>query len=517
MLLQIEKEVRQELVILIDLFLSNSLLLSDELSSDTTGERASSNSAQELLSNIEGYALLVQDFELLNQDLVSLQALVNRVPLIREQQDMLLSEQTRDLLIKKIFNRAVYLNDLRAEKALLAQMAELRGELRADDSLFVNRQQSLIINRQLASLRRGLTGVTDEILQRAESIKTYADTSLQTVSNDTTQGLKRYQQFLVLFAVISMLLLGFISYRLLFRNMAAPLSLITERLHRVGTPDYGEDRQHHVIEEVAELSAAVSQLDAAQRSMKQQDHMLQASNAELLRANRDLEQFAHVASHDLQEPLRKMQQFSALLKEDYEEILKGDGALYLNVISSSSQRMRTLINDTLEYSRTATSKQAMERVDLADVISYLQQELDLLIDESEAAVEIEALPMVYENRTGMRQLFRNLITNAIKYAKAGVAPRIQIASHTDTQNHQFIIDVRDNGMGVPSQYAERIFKPFERLVDRSIEGTGLGLPICRKVCDAHGWTIELTSTEGEGSCFSIHGPLSSIVALEKAS
>lgn len=508
-LLRFEDFIRNRIVDLTDLFLDGSVSLSGELALGSRGEGAAERS-ETLLLDLESNALLVQDFELLNQDLVSLQALVERIPLLLSVNELVIAEQTRDLLIKQMLNRAVYLDDNQSEQRLLSNVTALRLQLRSESGMLQNQRRFLSVRKRLDDVRVELTDLTQDILMQSQSIKSRANQSLALVSKDTTQGLIQYRQFLTIFALVTLSLLAVIGYRLLYRNMAVPLTQITSRLRLVGSKEFSDQEKDYRIREMLNLSAAVSQLHGAQLSMKQQDRQLKSSNQELSRVNQDLRQFAHVASHDLQEPLRKIQQFSALLVDDYQPALKGDGLFYLDVISGSSERMRSLIRDTLEYSRAGMASQSIEEIDLIDIFDYLRKELDLLIEESGASLQLDDLPIVFANRTGLRQLFRNLITNAIKYARVGKNPVIKVSYQANIASHEFVLQVQDNGVGVDAAYADRIFMPFERLETTSVSGTGLGLAICRKVCEAHGWTLTLDSSAAQGSCFSIRGSLSAV-------
>lgn len=500
----------ERIVELTDRFLTTSVQLSENLAIGSPRNQALISQQLNSLLDIEYSGLLIQDYELFNQDLLTLKALAERVPLLRNADDLSRAEQTRDLTIRKLLNRAVYLGDDAIGLILMEGISGIKKQLGGADSLLEKQRQIISSQSRLIDLQAQLGSITNDILGSAQSVRSFASVSLSLVSEQNTLGLKRYRQALTLSVALSVLLLAAVCFWLLYRNLMRPLAQITERLHSVGVEQPDASDHTYLFEEMAELSVAISDLDAALAAMNRKDRQLESNNAELMRVNRDLEQFAHVASHDLQEPLRKLQQFSALLVEDYGSVLtEGDGKLYLDVISGSSERMRTLIKDTLEYSRVGLAEQAIEVVDLNAVIKSLRQELDILINESEADIRVADLPEVYANQTGMHQLFRNLITNAIKYRRDSVPPEILISFRHDSKGDEFVIEVRDNGVGIAPEFTARVFTPFERL-GSSVAGTGLGLAICKKVCESHGWALNLESSKGRGSCFSIHGSLSQL-------
>jgi len=239
---------------------------------------------------------------------------------------------------------------------------------------------------------------------------------------------------------------------------------------------------------------------AAQKSARQTE--------ELNRSNRELEQFASVASHDLQEPLRKIQMFGGRLQQKCGANLSEDCQLCLEKMQDAATRMETLIQDLLSLSRITTKTRPFTNVRLNTVVAGVLSDLEARITNSGAQVEVAELPEVQADTLQMRQLFQNLIGNGLKFQRPNVPPFVKIASLTDSQNNQCTITIEDNGIGFESQYAELIFQPFQRLHGRSTyEGTGIGLSICRKIVERHGGTIRVESTPGQGTTFFITLPL----------
>lgn len=224
----------------------------------------------------------------------------------------------------------------------------------------------------------------------------------------------------------------------------------------------------------------------------------------ILMQNRHLEEFAYVASHDLQEPLRKITLFSNMLERNItnEEIAKQ----YLAKITGASDRMAKLISAVLEYSRSGNAQHLKENVDLNIVISDIKSDFELLLHERNATIISGQLPSIKGVPIQIHQLFSNLITNAIKFNEK--SPKITITAEMETVNDKpFVtISVKDNGTGFNPEYAERIFHLFHRLDDKK-SGTGIGLALCRRIVEAHRGTITASSGSGKGSTFTIVLPL----------
>ncbi|MBX2884002.1 MAG: hypothetical protein KTR32_28875 [Granulosicoccus sp.] len=514
----LESDIEKWIAEIADRFLLESSSLSDMLvvAPDTDDEIAQRN--RQMIYEVELLALQLQDLELVKQDVLALDALVQRIALIQNSDDFIEEKLKRDQLIKQLSTRVVYLGRSAAQQLLLKQIAALRQDLRGENGLLDKQFQYVELEEFQSDLQSRLTDATQDVLLKAQWIREQASQSLTESAKHTKASFSDYREFLSVFLIVALVLLAYFVYQLLYKNVVLPLVQLTDNLHSVGMSrfDDGLSEKKYKLLEIAELSSAVSDLNKAQVSMKIQDRKIKANNAELIRVNRDLEQFAHIASHDLQEPLRKVQQFSDILTEEFESVLNDEGKFCLHVINNSAQRMRVLISDTLEYSKSGLDDQAIEKINLNEEISQLRIELELLIQESNAEIEVEELPVVWANSNGMRQLIRNLITNAIKYRREDTDLRILINGRIDAELSRFFISIRDNGLGIKKEHFERVFLPFERMTSGVAHGTGLGLAICRKVCEAHGWEMTIESEWGEGSCFTISGPLSSVVGNEDA-
>lgn len=253
--------------------------------------------------------------------------------------------------------------------------------------------------------------------------------------------------------------------------------------------------------------------EAAKRVAEQlsREYMVQ-----LERSNRELERFASVASHDLQEPLRKIQAFSDRLREKFEGELAETGRDYLERIRSAAKRMQDLINDLLMFSRLSARDHSVTRVSLAKVARSVLSDLEVRVEETGGKVHIGELPAIEADPLHMRQLLQNLIGNALKFTRPDTPPVVHISGEVvedpagaelGAGPHLRLV-VADNGIGIEERHYDRIFGIFERLHGRGrYEGTGVGLAVCRKIVEQHHGSIHLTSVVGQGTTFTILLPL----------
>lgn len=233
--------------------------------------------------------------------------------------------------------------------------------------------------------------------------------------------------------------------------------------------------------------------------IKKSEADLEIKNRELKIKNTELEQFAYIASHDLQEPLRTVTSFAERFQKQYKDKVDDIGQKYLYFIQQGTERMKTLITDLLDYSRIGRGKE-LKPVDCNEIINTVIADLDTAIQESKAEIETENLPVVNGYKTEMKQLFQNLVVNAIKFRKKEVLPKVHISSQPIDGGWEF--KVQDNGIGIDEQFKERIFAIFQRLHTRNeYEGSGIGLSHCKKIVELHGGRIWVKSKPGEGSTF----------------
>ena len=250
---------------------------------------------------------------------------------------------------------------------------------------------------------------------------------------------------------------------------------------------------------------------------KRTEDQLRASATLLGQSNRELEQFATVASHDLQEPLRKIQAFVGCLRDEQAAALNADGRDYLDRIQSAASRMTTLVADLLELSRVSSKGKPFSPVDLNEVITGVVSDLEARLVQTGGQVQISPLPTVASDSTQMRQLLQNLIGNALKFHREDTPPVVRVSAELidavdelgqATSRGLCRLSIADNGIGFDEKYLDRVFTIFQRLHGRGeYEGNGIGLAVCRRIVERHGGTITAHSAPGKGATFIVTLPL----------
>lgn len=277
-------------------------------------------------------------------------------------------------------------------------------------------------------------------------------------------------------------------------------------------------QEHKLVAINKNLEMEVYERKASEEKVKELNHKLLENIERLESANRDLDRFAFMASHDLQEPLRKMLMFSDRLGYKFNDVLDEEGRMFISRIQHSGERMQALIKDILLFSKTSIEKPVFVESNLNDILSDVLVEMDTIITEKHAKIECEQLPMLQVNPILMRPLFHNLINNAIKYSKKEVDPIVKIYSEfsvgqngygrNEVKNKYCRIYVEDNGIGFDQKYSEQIFGMFKRLhLHSEFEGTGIGLALCKKIVEEHNGFITARSKINEGSVFIISLPV----------
>ncbi|MER0439171.1 PAS domain-containing protein [Emticicia sp. W12TSBA100-4] len=260
------------------------------------------------------------------------------------------------------------------------------------------------------------------------------------------------------------------------------------------------------------VTADLTEIETYRRELERQV-------AALNRSNQELEQFAYVASHDLQEPLRKIKAFGERLEKKYKDVVGEEGKFFIDRMINASQRMNTLIDDLLTYSRASREIENRKEISLNDIVKNVIEDLEIKIQNESAQIIVGDLPVIEAQAVKMQQLFQNLIENALKFKKAEVSPIVKISAekvkkveclkalHLNPLLEYFQFTISDNGIGFDSKYAESIFAIFQRLHGRTeYEGTGLGLAICRKIVETHGGCITAKGEEGIGATFIFYLP-----------
>lgn len=250
-------------------------------------------------------------------------------------------------------------------------------------------------------------------------------------------------------------------------------------------------RRSETVERMVEMRTA---------ELKEREANLAQVIDKLTQSNAELERFAYVVSHDMQEPIRAVANFSSLLWHQYETKLDPAGQKYLTIITDSAKRLQAMVSDLLEYARVGQGARAREKTDVNQLVQYVLDNLKVTIDEHSAEVTYGALPVLQAYPVQFMSLLQNLINNAIKYQPAGQVPHVRVAAQ-DKGDH-YLFSVADNGIGIEPGNVEKIFEPFKRLHSyQEYTGTGLGLAVAKKIVDNHGGRIWVESVPGTGSIF----------------
>jgi light-regulated signal transduction histidine kinase (bacteriophytochrome) len=275
----------------------------------------------------------------------------------------------------------------------------------------------------------------------------------------------------------------------------------------------------HVARDITERKKMENELrrsrDELEMRVQQRTAELRTYMTKLEKSNQVLQDFAFIASHDLKEPLRKVNSFGVMLRQRYHDILGETGNDYLYRMIDATLRMESLLAGLLAYSRVTTTSEPFREVDLYDIVHEVLSDLEIKVRSTGAQVHVQNLPSIEADPTQMRQLFQNLLGNALKFHGEGEKPVIKVSARLHDSSDLEIL-VEDNGIGFEEEYADKIFAPFQRLHGRTsrYEGTGMGLAICKKIVDRHNGTITAKSTPGAGSTFLIRLPVKQNEGLE---
>ena len=335
----------------------------------------------------------------------------------------------------------------------------------------------------------------------------------------STLDSQRTSQIMLIIVDVLGLALGTVLLLSIFRSVRALRDEMSKRaLVEVELHLANESLEMRIQERTAELTTSNETLESEIVEREQAQKDLKEFAAKLELSNQELQDFASVAAHDLQEPLRKVQTFGDRLKTKFGDNLGEQGLDYLERMQQASARMTTLINDLLTYSRVTTKGQPFVPVDLSETTREVISDLEIRIESAGGIVELEELPTIDADALQMRQLMQNIIGNGLKYHRPDVPPIVKISVQPSPSDDMCKIVVEDNGIGFDDKYVDRIFTIFQRLHSRSeYEGTGVGLAVVRKIVERHGGTITATSTPDVGSSFVVLLPLHHEYDFQEAS
>ncbi len=295
-------------------------------------------------------------------------------------------------------------------------------------------------------------------------------------------------------------------------------------------------KNHQLLLQEEKLKSINKNLENEIKERKHSEEKIIELNRQLLNniesletANKELDRFAFMASHDMQEPLRKIRTFTDLLSIKHKEQIDNDGMAKIKIIQKAAERMQELIKDILTFSKVSNENEPFVKTDLNVLVREVVEELDAQLQSKEAQINIGIFPVIYANPALIKSLFLNLIGNALKYSKPDVPPVIEVYCDDVPADQQVLLEkgknkyyrifVKDNGIGFDQKYAEQIFDMFKRLhVHTEYEGTGIGLALCKQIMEKHNGYISAVSTANEGATFIISLPIKqeSGVVLDKA-
>ena len=324
------------------------------------------------------------------------------------------------------------------------------------------------------------------------------------------------QQFIKISAIVLLigLLVSFIISTFLQRSISSPILKLVSSMRKVSAnQDFSLRAEAEGVDEIQELSSVFNDMleqiqkrdqsliearDELEVRVEERTKELQEKTKELEMSNQELEQFAYVASHDLQEPLRMIGSFSQLIMRRNKEKFDDETKEFFEYIIDGVSRMQNLISDLLSFSRVGTQKMEVKNTDLALVVAKCINNLRHTIEENNVQISTENLPVLAVDETKIMQLFQNLISNAIKF-RNDHSPTIHI--YSQERENDWVFAVKDNGIGIDKEYSDKIFMIFQRLHKNTYPGTGIGLAICKKIAELHGGNIWFESEPGIGSTF----------------
>lgn len=352
-----------------------------------------------------------------------------------------------------------------------------------------------------------------QMLIRSQMIVTDA-IRLADMSHDRVIEIQNKASLFIMFFIIAMIMLMGINYLVFNRSIIAPIAWLAKETEIIGAGNLDHEANILSDDEIGDLSKAFNtmtqrlkattvsrnQLLAEIDERNKVENALMIITAQLKHSNDELQQFAYIASHDLQEPLRMVSSYCKLLEKRYKDKLDESGREFISYAVDGANRMHLLIEGLLSYSRVGSRKEEFKETDCELVLKYTKDNLQNSIRETEAEITHDPLPVVKGDETQLIQLFQNLIFNAIKYRKEGVVPKIHVSCRQE--NGEFIFSFADNGIGIDPQFSDRIFIIFQRLHTREeYPGTGIGLAVSKKIIERHGGNIWVESEPEKGSTF----------------
>lgn len=429
--------------------------------------------------------------------------------------------QTTNLIAESILND-VYFLDMNALRQHLEdtkinpdityiKVADVEGIIlfEGSDSYIVPHQKisTEIFGQKILKADEWISMTQDKLLKVGGPLKLSDGSKIGFIEIDYTltraQQIIDYSRRITLYLSLLCLAGGALLAYFISSHFIKPFKKIVDATHEIGR---GNFRVRVDIKRKDELGTLAQSFNQMAEELENNTAAILKLNDKLKRSNKELEQFAYVASHDLQEPIYIIQGFVDTIREQHTPVLNEDMSFLLERISHAAERMKSLIEGLLEFSRIGTSTKPFEPVDLNVIVQEIITDLELRIKETNAKIEIGKLPTLQGDKLQMHQLFQNLIGNALKFHQKDKAPEVKIYSHP--KHDSIEIYVEDNGIGFDKEYADKIFVPFQRLHTRSeYQGNGIGLAICEKIVLRHHGKISAQGEINQGATFIMQFPL----------
>ena len=444
-------------------------------------------------------------------------------------QDLSLSEKYNGII-----NEALNLNSLidtfreRPTKSVIHQLNDVNTSLRTmlKGMTSMDMRETFILNQikdnyedlsSLVDLFFQNKAVFDSSLEAARKLKLATqlrikarsiadDTSrLMALNKDRIQANQGRAVTLVLVLIGAVILTNAAIFFISSHSTVREILRLGEGVKRISTGDLAHRVAVHGKNELADLAEGFNDMAA---SLHASYSRLSQYTVKLEQSNRELQDFAYVASHDLQEPLRKIQVFSGHVREESKGCLDAASLASLDRVVNAAERMQHLIEALLEYSRVSTKQQPFSPVDLGVVTREVAGDLEALVGETKGRIEVKNMPTIEADPVQMRQLLQNLVANALKYHRPDVPPEVLVEGRYLEGNNTCEITVLDNGIGFDERFLDKIFTPFQRLHGKKqFQGTGIGLAIVRRIVERHGGAITARSAPGKGSTFIVTLPV----------
>lgn len=327
----------------------------------------------------------------------------------------------------------------------------------------------------------------------AEQIQIYLEEMIQEENSVLAESNNSYNvwTFLIIVGIVSATFIVGLSLYNLIRKIRPLVEEVVETKENLEITNRSLNKTLEELHKTNEQKEI--EIKARERAIRETEKL----NDTLSAKNQQLDHFAYVASHDLQEPLRTVSNYLEIYQEDFPDKIEGEAVMYFDFINSAVDRMRNLISGLLSFSRLGTSGQ-VQRIDLNEIISKIKEDLSAVVEERSVTIESDFLPTIEGYRIEIKQLFHNLISNGIKFTHSTIAPHVKL-SFDETDNF-YNFHIKDNGIGIPNKDFEKIFDMFSRLHSaKDYEGQGIGLAFCKKIVELHQGNIWATSEFGEGT------------------